>query len=191
MTLSHSAGFVFIHVHRTGGTSLNTLLKSALGRDVEIISEHGNIRNPDIRKLDAYPHYFIFGFTRNPWARLLSWYALIHQNDPKDITEERLRFEEFLAADAAADFNTNTFYYNSLDYFTDENGGLKTTDIFRYENYESEVLRLTKRLGLSVDTIPAVNGSSMKNYQNYYTKRSQQLVAEKCSKDIEFFGYDF
>ena len=81
MIISHNLKIIFIHVHRTGGSSLINLLKSQLGNHIEILSQHGNARTSESYLLEKHKDYYIFGFTRNPWDRILSWYSLIHKNN--------------------------------------------------------------------------------------------------------------
>ncbi len=79
MLISHKYEFIFIHVHRTGGTSIINLLKRELGADVDVISEHGNVNSSERVLIDKHPNYKIIGFVRNPWPRILSWYSLINK----------------------------------------------------------------------------------------------------------------
>lgn len=191
MVLSHSLKFIFIHVHRTGGTALTSLLKNKLDNKLDVLCQHGNARTPHSYLLEIHKEYYTFGFTRNPWKRMLSWYSLIHKNDPKNLAEERKRFEKFIELDAASDFTTPFFHYNSIDYFTNEKGALKVDKIFRYENLEEATIELFNRFGFPFTGIPSINETPAKNFREYYTNKSQQLIAEKCKKDIEYFNYTF
>ena len=118
MIISDYLRSIFIHVHRTGGTTISNLLKCHLDKDNIYQTQHGNAKTSESKFLDQYSDYYTFGFTRNPYERILSWYSLLHQNQPKSLTEERKRFESFLESDAASDFSTQYFHYNSIDYFT-------------------------------------------------------------------------
>lgn len=105
--------------------------------------------------------------------------------------EERKRFETFIKSNAASDFNTQYFHYNSIDYFTNERGELKVDNIYRYENYDTAVRELMKKFNLSSFEIPVLNNTESKEYHKFYTKKSQSLITEKCSLDIEYFDYSF
>lgn len=191
MIISHTLKLIFIHVQRTGGTALINHLKKQLGKDIEIFSQHGNTRTSECYLLEEFKEYYIFGFTRNPWDRILSWYSLIHKNDQKSLVLEKKRFEEFIELDFAADFTTQQFHYNTLDYFSDKNGALKVDKIFKYENFENEVFTLMNKFKLPKTEIEIINNTTPKIYQDYYTEKSQSLIAEKCRKDIEYFNYMF
>ena len=191
MIISHNLKIIFIHVHRTGGSSLINLLKSQLGNHFEILSQHGNARTSEAYLLEKHKDYYIFGFTRNPWDRILSWYSLIHKNDQKSLALEKKRFERFIELDYASDFTTQQFHYNTLDYFSNKKGALKVDEIFRYENFENEIGKLMGKLNLSKTEISKINNTTPKIFQDFYTQNSKDLIAEKCRKDIEYFNYIF
>ncbi|WP_299768149.1 sulfotransferase family 2 domain-containing protein [uncultured Dokdonia sp.] len=181
---------IFIHIHRTGGSSMISLLKQALPNQVDIIAQHGNPSTMEGKLLKQYPDYFIFGMVRNPWDRLLSWYALIHKSDPLDIEAERIRFEQYLMNNAQND-GSDSFLFNQLDYFETTTHTIDDITIYRYEQYTEEVQKIADRLGIIIKEIPRVNDTKTKKYRDYYTEQSKALVAEKCDRDIDYFGYSF
>jgi hypothetical protein len=191
MVISHDLKIIFIHVHRTAGTALTNILLQNLDTDFEILTQHSNARSLGPAFLEKHSDYYSFGFTRNPWERVLSWYALIHLNDQKSLAEERKRFQEFIEMDSALDHKMQFFHYNSLDYFSNEKGELLTDQIFKYENLENEIGVLGKKLRFPLSEIPVINETGMKNYKEYYSDKSRSLIAQKCKKDIEYFNYEF
>jgi len=191
MIIAHNLKLIFIHVQRTGGTALSNILRQKLGGNFDILSQHHNAKTLDTIFLENYSDYYTFGFTRNPWSRILSWYSLIHFNNQKSLVEERKRFEEFIELDFAADFTTQFFHYNSLDYFSNKEGKLIVDKIFHYENLENEIRVLFNQFNLPLTEIPLINETNPKNYKDYYTDKSRSLIAQKCKKDIEYFNYNF
>lgn len=191
MFISHNLKFIFIHVHRTGGTSITNLLRGQLGNKLEEISQHGNAKTTESYLLEKHPEYFSCGFVRNPYERILSWYSLINKNNVKSLKEEKIRFENFIELNLASDFTNKMFHYNQLDYFTNEKGVLKVHKIFRYENFENQIRELFDYLELPLKDIPKINNTSSKKYKDYYTQKSRDLITQKCKKDIEYFNYTF
>jgi len=191
MIISDHAKLLFIHVHRTGGSSIGNLLRDHLGKKITCFIQHENARTSKSYLLDAHKDYYSFGFTRNPWERILSWYSLINLNQPKSLVEERKRFEMFIKSDAASDFTTQYFHYNSIEYLTNKKGELKVDEIFRYENYVTAVQEIQERFNMPLKNIPTLNNTSNKDYHDFYTKESQRLITEKCRLDIEYFNYSF
>lgn len=191
MVISHKLKTIFIHAHRTAGTTCsNILMRKSVGH-LQLLTPHTNARTVKPQFFEQYADYFTFGFARNPWARMASWYFLIHFRDQKSVSEEKRRLEEFLEKDWALDFTTQYFHYNCLDYFTNKNGELVVDKIFHYENFDAEVALLLRQLHLSPIRIPVYNQSKVLSYKWYYTDKSRSLVAEKCKKDIQYFDYKF
>jgi hypothetical protein len=191
MIILHTKKLIFIHVHRTGGTSFSNILRQNLDDNVEIFSQHSNAMSLSTDLIDYYNDYYKFGFTRNPWERIFSWYSLIQLNNQISLVEERMRFEKFIECDHASDFSSPFFHYNSLDYFTNEKGRLLADKIYRYEDFNNEIRTIVNKFNLQLTAIPHVNVASPKDYKAYYTDKSRNLIALKCKKDIEFFNYTF
>jgi hypothetical protein len=116
---------------------------------------------------------------------------LIHLNDQKSINEERIRFENFIENDLAANFADHSFHYNSLDYFINKNGESVVNRIFRFDNLHQEIQTITNDLDLQLTEIPVANTTTKKDYRDYYTQKSKFLIAQKCKKDIDYFSYTF
>ena len=192
MIISHKYKTIFIHVHRTGGTTIGNLLIEEMGTKVETISQHGNAKTEESALLEAHPNYFTFGFVRNPWDRLLSWYSRLYE--PADtkigIKETRRDFEAFLIGLAKNDHD-DAFHMNQLDYFTDKNGKPHFDKIGRFESFETDVIDIFETLGHDIHRIPKLNVTSEKRYQDYYTDVAQKTISEACRGDIAQFGYQF
>ncbi|MFT5823549.1 MAG: hypothetical protein ACI8ZM_004811 [Crocinitomix sp.] len=191
MLISHKLKMIFIHVQRTGGTTFSNIIREKILTKSNDHCQHSNSRTLNSTFFEKHKDYYTFGFTRNPWDRILSWYSFIHFNDQKSLPEERKRFEEFLELDAAADFTKQTFHYNSLDYFTTKKGELIVDKIFHYENMENNIGVLLNQFNLPLTEIPIMNETSKKDYKDYYTDKSRNLIAQKCKKDIAYFNYIF
>ena len=167
-----------------------SLLKQALPNQVDVIAQHGNASTMEGKLLKEYPDYFIFSMVRNPWDRLLSWYSLVHKFDPQYLAKDRLRFEQFLI-DTTQDDGNDSFLLNQVDYFKNATHNIDDMTIYRYENYTEEVKKIATRLDLDIKEIPKINETTTKDYREYYTKKGKALVAEKCARDIDYFGYSF
>ncbi len=191
MIISHTKKLIFIHVHRTAGTSLRNVLIRKIDDYIDVSPQHSNAITLENDFFDNYNDYYIFGFTRNPWERIFSWYSLIELNNQKSLAEERIRFEKFIEYDHASDFRTIFFHYNSLDYFTNKKGEFIGAKIFRYEHLNKEIKTIVNQFNLQASEIPNINNASPKNYKEYYTDKSRNLIAEKCKKDIDYFNYTF
>lgn len=76
MLLSEKHGFAFVHIQKTGGASVEAMLMAA-SPDVA----YHNPRHMDAHQarkvVGDWDRLFRFAFVRNPWDRLVSWYAMI------------------------------------------------------------------------------------------------------------------
>ena len=82
MIVSDSARVLFVHVQKTGGLTVQDLLRQALP-DAAPVQGLGGGRHARLgAALKVRPElrdYFIFGFVRNPWARMWSWYSMVQR----------------------------------------------------------------------------------------------------------------
>ena len=80
MLISDSHRFLFVHVQKTGGSTIDNNLTASLG-DVRRIKEaHRHAPLGDLLDLEPdLADYWTAGFVRNPWARMLSWWRMVER----------------------------------------------------------------------------------------------------------------
>jgi hypothetical protein len=216
MLISHKYQVIFIHIQRTGGTSVSNVLIEA---DPDIVYElpldSQKKRQKHCFISDIYPllsseifsNYTKFSIVRNPYARLLSWYSMFKHktinpgNVPEtsdaitwfDTVEEQMKpfmnsFDDFLSLPNEKFFQR--FYYNQLDYLQ-VNQKLAVDNILRFENLTDDFNCLAQQLNIKIN-LPHINQSVNKNiYRDAYTKKTQNLVAERFQEDLNYFDYLF
>ncbi len=71
---------LFVHVQKTGGVSVEHLLRPQLPevRTLDGLSRHARL-DRILRAEPGLADYWTVGFVRNPWARLLSWYGMVQR----------------------------------------------------------------------------------------------------------------
>ncbi|MEP3653650.1 MAG: sulfotransferase family 2 domain-containing protein [Litorimonas sp.] len=193
MIISHKFRTVFIHVHRTGGTTIENLLSGSDRNAVIHSNQHANATGSAVKLLDKHGSYFAFGFVRNPWERLLSWYHLLNRGvseTPIDDTTRR-KFHNFLTGLARRSQHDDSFHLNQLDYFTDQTGRLRVDRIGRFENFAEDLEGIFRTIGCEFSDPPIFNVTFPKAYQSYYSTEAKDLVANACRDDISRFGYRF
>lgn len=211
MLRSDSTKFLFIHIQKTGGTSLTQHLKSAIPDSEEGRSRQIHPRLSDLLKMDPLlGGYFTAAFVRNPWDRLVSWYSEISQNTAFlpwyqrifNRRYSRLRqsvlsragcFEEFIysCADVTDHAGRTPLSYNQIDYLTNLSGELAVDFIGRFENFEESAAMLLRTLDLPELRVPHLNKSRHDGYRTYYNEDLKKIVQNRFRKDIEEFGYTF
>lgn len=133
--------------------------------------------------------YFKFGFVRNPWDRVVSLYERTEPLQMKD----KMTFEEFVDW---IQFSSSTCIHSSphryqLDWFVDGSGTLLADFIGRFETLESDWTTVAQRLGLA-ESLPHKRANPRaRPYAEYYTARTQEVIASKFKIDIDYFGYEF
>ena len=210
MVISDSHRFVFIHIQKTGGTSLSRVLVESLD------AEHygGTESHTRLSRAHAvYPRtrtYRAAAFVRNPWDRLVSWYAEILQNGRRVPWWERLwnkqynvlrhqvlahtdSFESFLRLGPAfrSRLGYHPFRTNQVDWLTNGDGRMAVDFVGRFEHFEHDARDLCAMFGVELSSVPHLNASTRRNYRDYYTPQTRDLVARRFKRDVEAFGYDF
>ncbi len=193
-------GLVYIHVPRTGGTSIS---EEVFSRWIYhyTLREHLAIMPPDVLALPR------FTMVRNPWDRALSsWsFALagtghdsrIYVKDPDQYQVPEFRtFARFVLEWLPAQnlSSVDPLFRLQTHYLLDEAGDLPFDHIGRFERIdETEIWlsdRLAERLGKSL-VLPHYNRSVHGNYRDCYTAEMRDMIARIYADDIARFGYEF
>jgi hypothetical protein len=212
------ARYIFVHIPKNAGVSirksseLKGLLISAdpyfhksgaytreLAKTMEDAGEHHGFQharwrdlNPKVtRRLKAV------GVVRNPWARTVSRWRfeqLAVRQGKISASEAAETFEEFLEQRnvwGGKDYYWHRAirgWYPQADYATDEEGKLRV-ELLRFEHLASDA---TQYFSLN-HPIGKRNRTSRTpfQYQEAYTPKTVQIVADWYQKDIDFFGFDF
>jgi len=109
-------------------------------------------------------------------------------NFSRYIKEHAPTFDDFVTKTTTGVAEKTT--YNQLDYVTDENGDVMLDFVGRYETLNEGLSLVKARLNLSFE-LPHVNKSDHKNYREYYTDETREIVAQRFARDIRYFGYDY
>lgn len=213
MLVSDSRRVLFVHVPKTGGVSVeNTFLPIWPEARTKIESLRG--RHPTLENiLAAEPQladYWSFGFVRNPWARMVSWYAMIDSWNRR-----RTNFANGIAGSRQPK-RGNAMWRRAAEYSDFEEFVLRGTDelprvnapqisflratgdlqrevdfIGRTESFAADLRRVQLELGLEPVPAPHRNKSSHGRYQDYYSDAARKKVAEAFAEDIDRFEYTF
>jgi hypothetical protein len=189
--ISHKHKFVFVHINKTGGTSIETILRK--------ISKNWNGKHHLIEKYrkladekHGFENYFKFTFVRNPWDRLLSNY-FFRKITLKDNRVQDLSFKNWIinSRDGNYSFENCLSRRTQLDWIVDENGEVVVDFIGRFENLQQDFNIICDKIKIPQQQLPHANKSKHTHYTEYYDDETRQIVAEKYAKDIEYFGYKF
>ena len=213
MLISRDKKYIYVDVPKTGSSSIHQVLKGCHGSHLNIaqakqmfcstpdryslksralryLYKHSS-KSFDERMEEKFKEYFVFGFVRNPWDRVVSLYM----RKEGIVLREKMSFEEFVDwiqfSSATCIFPLPHKY--QLDWFRGNNGEILADFIGRFENLEEDWKYVANKIGVC-DTLPQKNSNPhkpKKHYSTYYTPKTKQIIEEKFKEDIEYFGYSF
>ena len=182
MPVSHELRCLFVHVPRTGGTSIEKAL--GMGGDLEVEDEDrlfGRIRSEQNRARgfgsDILQHltlremrslasgarsrdYFSFAVVRNPWDRAVSVYARLVAGGAGVLAEQLgvadpsgLSFADFLDLAEAC---PHPHLAPQVDFLTDEDGAVAVDLVARFEQLDAGFDEVRRRLSRPELSLPHV-----------------------------------
>ncbi|MBW1929078.1 MAG: sulfotransferase family 2 domain-containing protein [Deltaproteobacteria bacterium] len=216
MLISLKYKFLFVHIAKTGGTSIRAALRwykwkdpyripfflcsriSALfGHRLACkIPRHAKIITAyEMLPRELFNELFKFAFVRNPWDLQVSSYHHIKRERPhllKGIHD----FESFLRwkLDPSRPYHyiIDTSMELQYDYLIDLDGNVIVDFIGRYEQLEDDFNEACRRIGIRPPKLPHKRRARDRlDYREYYTEETAELIAQRFKKDIEMLGYSF
>ncbi|MFZ7125416.1 MAG: sulfotransferase family 2 domain-containing protein [Desulfobacterales bacterium] len=202
ISLSHK--FIFIHIPKTAGNSIQNALKYYSEDKIvcltpyqdgverfEVRSDSYNIHKHSCLKeykkeLGELTFQKMFKFTcvRNPWDRMISFFFSPHRGIVK---WDKNAFLKFI-------YNVKPInYYLSLsDDNINDQEQFKNVDMYlRFENIDSDFAIWCSKFGIPCRQLSIRNKSVRKDYREYYDTELIKLVQNRFSMEIEYFGYQF
>jgi hypothetical protein len=209
MRVSDAQRVLFVHVPKTGGSTIDLIFDEEVAdaRRVKGATRHFSYG----RMLGLEPQlteYWSCGFVRNPWARMVSWWAMtvdVYNRAERGHERAKAKVEQLRRiwgplGDYRQDFptfvlegtaNVRRLRVPQLHRLEAEGRG-RVDFIGRVENFVHDVNVVRERLGLeAVEKLPRRNRSTHGHYSEYYDDRTRARVAELYADDIEAFGYTF
>jgi hypothetical protein len=217
MLLSIKHQFLFIHIAKTGGTSVRSALTGLRWRDPFFwpmflcsrlshltghrigakFPRHAKvIAAKEMLPVELFDNLFKFAFVRNPWDLQVSSFHHIRRERPH-LMNGITGFDEFLRwkldPDRPYQFHLDTSMEQQIDYLIDLAGEIIVDYVGRYECLEDDFQVICKRIGVHPSPLPRKRKASDRadDYRRYYSEQSADLVAEHFRRDIEAFAYAF
>jgi hypothetical protein len=186
--INHQYKCIFIHVIKTGGVSVCNALNMKAKQFHVSASKIKSITK------DKWNNYFTFSFTRNPWDKMVSQYFYNGQCYTKD-------FNKYISRWYYGKKFVTSYSCIHSDYFD-----LNLDFIGRFENFQKDFDFVCKKIGRPATILPHENSVPITSgpngekvfpkpkeihYSKLYNQDSIDMVAEKFSKDIKLFDYEF
>lgn len=208
--ISKDKNFLFIHVPKTGGNSIQNIL-AAYADDTIVIEnelqdgkERFQLKNDTIKiskhsalqeykdQLDPayYKSLYKFSVIRNPYERLVSFYFSPHRqvNEWNKDDFKKLILEE--VEPLSHYIRTKS---TGLKRLLDVNKSLDSEldYLIRFENLESDFDHVCKQLNIPFEGLPHRNQSNRDDYKKYYDDELLEMVQHQYADELKFGNYTF
>lgn len=214
MILSTGRRYVFVHIPKTGGTSLALALEQRAMKDDIMLGDTPKAKRrrhrvqgaqtrgrlwkhstlADIEGLvdrEIQAGLFAFTLVRNPWDRAVSYYHWLREQQFRHRAVELARTLSF------ADFVTHpqicaSFRANPAASYMRNSDGVERCDAYiRIEHFDQDAAPLVDHLGFGL-TVDVVNASVREaDFRRYYSDETADFIADCCAEDIARFNYSF
>ena len=202
MILSFSHNFLFVHVPKTGGSSIRHALSpfsapKAKGHFRRISANFPLREDPQKVRLrthdtaawarlklgaETFEKLHKFAVVRNPYTRAISYFEYLRQNPlhPHNRIVKNMSLEKYLSWGMHRTLQSR--------HLCDARGNLLVDRILRFENLNEEFKSICKDIGILVD-LPRINSSSQMPLTKYLTPRTCKLIEQIYAQDFELFDY--
>ena len=209
MIVSESRRVLFVHVQKTGGMTVENVLRAALPDAAKVTGlpgrKHARLRAA-LREHPEYGDYWTFGFVRNPWARMWSWYSMVERrgeaaDSGNEWIAQRVERNPFWSGVLSEIPDFEAFVLKGTELFprlrVPQVTYLRTRDreadlIGRTETFAEDLARACERIGIPApEATPRRNAGPGGDWRAQYTPAMRQRVADLYEPDLRAFGYEF
>ena len=214
MIISHGRNYIFVHIPKTGGTSMALALEGRAMKDDILIGDTPKARKrrhrvngaeaagrlwkhstlADIQGLvpsEQIQRAFVFTMVRNPWDRMVSYYHWLRAQNFDHPAVHLARTQEFSGFLNAPQTQQTIRAAPYGSYMRGPNGAEHCDAYIRLEHIEQDAAPLWTHLGFRL-ALPVSNPSQrVRDYRFYYNQCDANLVQSLCHADVQRFGYSF
>ncbi len=218
MLISLRYRFLFVHIAKTGGTSIRSSLQRYRWRDPSawcqaicnrisgLWGHRIGVKIPRHAKIicalemlprETFSTLFKFAFVRNPWDLQVSSWHHIRRERPHIIPEYVHTFEDFirwkLDPERPYHYIIDTSIELQWHYLVDLTGRPVVDFVGRYEALHAHFIEACNHIGISPPPLPHKRKATgrQRDYRTYYTDRLAEMVGDYFQADIENLGYSF
>jgi hypothetical protein len=205
--ISMQKKFLFIHVPKTGGNSIQNVLSKYSEDEIVILNKHQDgierfeVRNNeyDVTKHSTLSHYrsvlkaniyrslFKFATIRNPWDMMISFYFSPHRGFTEwnrqiflSLIESMSPLSHYICEKPSIRKGEgNSSIYTDVDF------------LMRFERLDDDFKVVCAKLDIPYSRLPKRNSSTRSHYSRYYDEELQEIVRQKFIEEITFGNYIF
>jgi hypothetical protein len=202
ISLRHN--FLFVHVPKTAGNSIQNVLKAHCDDQIVCLEPHHDgverfeVRNPKyaLHKHSTLRDYyrelgkplfdklFKFSCVRNPWERMISFYFSPSRGK---VVWDRAGFLDLVQKTPPLPWHFGLGGNEAEDGSSFEN----LQFIMRFERIGDDFKTLCLRIGIPHQGLAVRNKSARQHYSAYYDSELTEAVRQRFEREIEYFGYGF
>jgi hypothetical protein len=217
MLLSPKYQFLFVHIAKTGGTSIRAALEGVRWRDPWYYSmlvcsrlshlsghrlatklpRHAKvIAAQELLPKEFFDSLFKFAIVRNPWDLQVSSFHHLRRERPQ-LLRDHAEFDDFLRykldPNRPYQYHLDTSITLQSDYLIDLRGTIIVDFIGRYEQLHDDFKTICTRIGIAPPQLPHARQARdrQRDYRGYYSDATAELVAQHFARDIELLHYQF
>lgn len=215
MIISPGRRYIFVHIPKTGGTALTLALESRAKADDILIGDtpkavkrrarvkaltaagrlwkHSTLADIDgVVTADALAGYFTVTLVRNPWDRLLSYWAWLRQQSFAHPAVGLAKAQDFSGFLNHPQTRTAIALWPYAAYMRDATGVERASLYARLERLDDDLAPFEAHLGFRLTPLPHANESARpRDWRSAYSDADAALVADLCAADITRFGYSY
>ncbi|QFU07317.1 Sulfotransferase family protein [Rhodobacteraceae bacterium THAF1] len=214
MIISPGRGYIFVHIPKTGGTSVALALEERAMKDDILIGDtpkakrrrgrlkelpargrlwkHARLANIEgVLSADEIMEMRIVTIVRNPWDRMVSYYHWLQRqgfDHPAVSRAKALPFADFIADPGTrAEMSRDQV----SDYLRLSDGRVPNATVLRFEHLADDLERFSKVMNVGLK-LPHANASKRPDdWRALYDEHTQGVVARAYAHDIADYGYRF
>lgn len=206
MLISHRHKFIFVHVQKSAGESIESaLLPFCDSSDLAEVHQAGLPPHASAEQMIAafgkqvWNSYFKFAVERNPWDKCVSLYYY-----------QRANWSRYWKWWRAPPRSFQEWFYPYFGLWTKKltpshrlytlRGEMAVDFLGRYESLAGDFGKICRQLGLGEVALPVVNrsqlrttpdGQRQRDYREHYTPAIRRRVGEIYHREVELLGYSF
>lgn len=215
MIISRRRGFVFVHIPKTGGSSLSLALEAeapacdiligdtpaarARAQGLRGLKARGKLwKHSTLADIDGLvsgadlSRLFVLTLVRNPWDRMVSYYHWLRAQSfghPAVTLAKTSGFTSFICHPQT---RKGMRRWPARAYVTAADGVERCRLFVRLEHLEEDLAPFEAHLGARLHPLPQINCSERpQDWRSAYDARAATMVATDCAEDIRRFGYRF
>lgn len=205
--ISDTLNCIFVHVPKTGGTSIEDVLwpgertEAQLWRGM-IDRYHNKYQTGGLQHLLAtqireevgaqrFGECYRFSFVRNPWERAVSQYAyMLQKKYLRDFVgmKEDDDFPRYLSL---IQERRHVQWMAQVDFLFDQSGECLVNFVGRFERLREDAAVVFEKVGVSCAELPHSRASTHRRYTEYYDPETKRIIEHFYGADIERFAYKF